>query len=78
MTYEQRVRHRELAERCAALRDRLAEGDSRAPATREEATELTDLLVAVLEEWSPERLDRLMETIADEAARRAGAFSPIK
>jgi hypothetical protein len=44
--------------------------------TREEARELVAILEEVSEQNSPERWDHMMETIVDEAARRAGALSP--
>ena len=76
MTYEERVKHRDLVERSRALRQRLSDGD--APVTRDEALELASLIEEVIEQLSPERWDQIMETIVDEAARRAGSLVPIK
>jgi hypothetical protein len=76
MTYERRVRHRELTERVTELRERLETGESWAPVTREEARELVAILENAIEQISPDLWDRMMETIVDEAARRAGALSP--
>jgi hypothetical protein len=76
MTYERRIRHRELTERVTGLRERLETGESWTPVTREEARELVAILEEVLEQISPERWDRMMESIVDEATRRAGALSP--
>jgi len=70
MTYEDRVRHQALLDRSAALRERLSEGDPAAPVTREEARELTALVEELAERISPERWDRLMEAIVEEATRR--------
>lgn len=76
MTYERRIRYREITERVAGLRERLEAGESWTPVTREEARELVAILEDVIEQISPERWDQVMETIVDEAARRAGALSP--
>lgn len=78
MTYEDRLKHRELVERTAALRDRLEAGAADAPLTRAEGRELAALVDEVILQLSPERWDRLMETIAEEAARRAGALAVPK
>ncbi len=78
MTYEDRVRHRELVERTSALRERLAEGGGRERVTREEARELAALLEELLAQLSPERWDHMMETVAGEAARRAGVMTAMK
>ncbi len=78
MDYEDRERYRALADRVAALRVRIEEGESRAPLTREEARELLALLELAVDRLSPERWDRLMDTVADEAARRAGVFAPTR
>ncbi|MXW68322.1 MAG: hypothetical protein F4Z72_15160 [Gemmatimonadales bacterium] len=71
--YEERLRHRDLLERATDLRRRLELEDGDSPMRREEGAELAALLEATLAEISPERWDRVMETIAGEAARRAGA-----
>ena len=78
MNYEERLRYRELVERAETLRERLAEGEGGAPVTREEGRELAGLLAEALSKLSPERFDRMMETIAQEAARRAGAGAPTR
>lgn len=78
MDYEDRERYRALTDRVAALRVRIEEGESRAPLTREEARELLALLELAVDRLSPERWDRLMDTVAHEAARRAGVFSPSR
>ena len=46
MTYEERVKHRDLVERLTRLRLRIEEGEGSSPLTREEAREL----VAIVEE----------------------------
>ncbi|MDH3734314.1 MAG: hypothetical protein OEU54_12310 [Gemmatimonadota bacterium] len=78
MTYEDRVKHRELLERSASLAERLGEGEGWAPVTRDEARELSTLIDEVLAQLSPERWDRLMEAIVDEATRRAGSLAPSR
>jgi hypothetical protein len=78
MTYEDRERHRALVDRLAALRESLEAGDSDAPFTREDALGLVMVLEEIADRLSPERMDRLMETIADEASRRAGAMAPSR
>lgn len=78
MTYEDRERHRVLVDRLAALRDRLEAGEPAAPVTREEALALVELLDEIADRLSPQRMDRLMETVADEASRRAGAMAPSR
>lgn len=78
MNYEERLRYRELIERTGELQERLAEGEASASVTREEGRELAALLEEALLKLSPERFDRMMETIAQEAARRAGAVAPMK
>lgn len=59
----------------AGLRERLEEGEADRPLTAEEALELVELVEASIERMSPERWDRALEVVAQEAARRAGAFS---
>ncbi len=78
MDYEDRERYRALGDRIDALRERLEEGGAAAPLTREEARELLALLEIAVDRLSPERWDRLMDTVAHEAARRAGVFSPSR
>lgn len=75
MTYEERVKHRELVDRVGALRERLDVGEPWAQVTREEAAELTAIVEELLVRVSPERWDHLMETVAHEASRRAGAVA---
>ena len=76
MTYEERVQHRDLVDRATSLHESLAEGEDWAPITRAEARELLSILEDTLTQISPERWDRVMQTIVEEAARRAGAMSP--
>jgi len=73
MTYEERLQHRDLVDRSAQLRDRLGEGEEWSPLTRGEARELVQIVEETLGQLSPERWDRMMETIVEEATRRAGA-----
>jgi len=77
VNYEERVRHRELVERAGELRQRLDRGEEADPVTRGEARELVALLEEILSGLAPERWDRMMESMADEAARRAASFAPI-
>lgn len=78
MTYEERVRHRDLVERASRLGETLGEGEDWAPITRAEARELVAVVEEILVQLSPERWDRMMEAVADEAARRAGAMGGVK
>lgn len=78
MTYEVRLKHRELVERAAALRERLDGGDDDAQLTRSEGRELAALVEELIVQLRPERWDDLMETVAAEAARRAGAVTVMK
>ncbi|WP_419948724.1 hypothetical protein [Candidatus Palauibacter sp.] len=73
MSYEERLRHRDLLGRATDLRRRLERRDADSPMRREEGLELVAILEATLAEISPERWDRVMEAVASEAARRAGA-----
>ena len=75
MTYEDRQRYRLLVEGVTELRSRLESGTADGPVTREEALALLDMLEGMLDRLSPERFDRLMETVVEEAARRAGALA---
>ncbi|MFV1985792.1 MAG: hypothetical protein ACC682_00810 [Gemmatimonadota bacterium] len=76
MTYEDRMRHRDLVERSAALVEQLGEGDEWASVTRGEARELAALIQELIGELSPERWDHVMEAVVNEAARRAGSLQP--
>lgn len=80
MTYEDRIRHQQLVERSTALQERLGEGEGRAPVTRDEARELAALVGQLVEQLSPERWDRVMETVVDEATRRAAGamMTPLR
>lgn len=73
MTYEDRQRYRDLQERVTDLRERLEEGVAERPVTAAEALELLELVEASIERVSPDRWDRALEVVAQEAARRAGA-----
>lgn len=75
MNYEERLRHRDLGDRAARLRERLGEGDDTEPLTRGEGRELAVIVEETLALISPERWDRVMEMIVDEATRRTSAPS---
>ena len=75
MTYEERVQYHETRERIEALRSELEAGDPTGALTRREALALLSLLEVLAERLSPERWDRSLEAIADEAARRADILS---
>lgn len=75
MSYEERQLYREIRERLDALRAKLDEGAPDEPLTRGEARELLALLAAAVEQSSPERWDRALDAIAEEAARRAGSVA---
>ena len=75
MNYEERLRHRDLNDRAARLRERLGEGDDTEPLTRGEGRELAMIVEETLALISPERWDRVMEMIVDEATRRTSAPS---
>lgn len=77
MTYEERQKHRELLDRSASLREAL-EGADDGQVTRAQARELLGIVEETLEQLSPERWDRVMETILDEASRRMGSIALIK
>ena len=70
MTYQDRLKHRDLTDRAAALRERLSEGDAWEAVTREEGREIVALLDEVVAQLSPERRDRMMEAVVDEAAHQ--------
>ncbi len=76
MTYKDRQQFKELKQRVEELRESLEGGVSSDPVSREEAAALLAILDGVLDRVSPQQWDRTMETIAHEAARRAGAFAP--
>ncbi|MGW8284045.1 MAG: hypothetical protein ACWGON_12160 [Gemmatimonadota bacterium] len=71
MTWEERQRYQEGRSRLEELRARLADEPADGPLSRGEALEILDLLESFAERMSPERWDRALEVIADEAARRA-------
>lgn len=75
MTYEERQRFRERRLELEALRARLEEGDPAAPISRREALEILSLLDWVAGRVSPERWDRALEALAEEAARRADVLT---
>jgi len=78
MTYEERLKHRDLVDRSARLGERLSEGDEQSPVTRAEARELLEILEETLAQLSPERWDRVMQAIVEEAARRAGSVALVE
>ncbi len=78
MTYEERMQHRDLVDRSAELRARFAEGDDQTPITRADARELVKILEEILVQLSPERWERAMETMVEEAGRRSGSGALIK
>lgn len=78
MTYEERQRYRELKERVEELSRRLAQGEAEEALSRGEARDLVEILEATVEGLSPERWDRAMDTIAEEAARRVGALTLLR
>ncbi len=71
MTWEERQRYQDGRSRLEELRARLAEAPAEQALSRGEALEILDLLAGFAESMSPERWDRALEVIADEAARRA-------
>jgi hypothetical protein len=71
MTYEERVLYHEGREKLAALRAELESGDPSGSISRAQALEIIGLLEFFAERVSPERWDRALEAIAEEAARRA-------
>lgn len=75
MTYEERNQYREQRLELEALRERLESGDLDAPVTRREVLEILSLLDRLAERMSPERWDRALEVLAEEAARRADALT---
>lgn len=75
MTYEERVRYHEGREKLAALRAELESGEPSGLITRAEALEILGLLEFFADRVSPERWDRALEAIAEEAARRADVLA---
>lgn len=75
MTYQERQRYKQLVDEADALRERLEEGDPEEPVTRGEVLELLSLVDAAIQRMSPERWDRALDAVAQEAARRAGSRS---
>jgi hypothetical protein len=71
VTWEERKLYQEGRSRLQDLRERLGEGSSEDSLTRGEALEILDLLEMFADRMSPERWDRALEAIANEAARRA-------
>lgn len=76
MTYEERQQYQRLIEQVEALRERLGEGDPDEPLTRGEAREILEVVAGAVERMSPERWDRALDAVAQEAARRAGSGPP--
>ena len=75
MTYQERQRYKQLRDDVDALREKLEEGDPDRPLTRGEALEILSLVDAAVERMSPERWDRALDAVAQEAARRARSHS---
>lgn len=75
MTYQERQRYRQLRDEVDTLREKLEAGDPDEPLTRGEALEILSLVDAAVERMSPERWDRALDAVAQEAARRAGSGS---
>lgn len=71
MTFEDRQRFKELQETIVGLRSRLEGSDETDPLDRSDTLVLLEIVEYVLGRMSPERWDHMMETVADEAARRA-------
>lgn len=71
MTWEERKLYQDGRARLQELRERLGERDSDHALTTSEALEILDLLEMFADRMSPERWDRALEAIANEAARRA-------
>jgi hypothetical protein len=76
MTYQERQRYRKLRDELDELRETLAEGDPEEALTRGEALEILGLVDAAIERMSPERWDRALDAVAEEAARRARSRGP--
>ena len=75
MTWEERQRYQDGRALLDELRERLSEGPTEAPLTREEALLILELVELFAERMSPERWDRALEAIASEAARRADVLA---
>lgn len=73
MTFEERQRFKELQQTVTDMRARLA--DEEAALEPSDVLALLDILEYLFGRMSPERWDHMMETIADEAARRAEALT---
>ena len=71
MTWEERKLYQDGRTRLLDLRERLGEGSPDDALTRGEALEIVELLEMFADRMSPERWDRALEAIANEAARRA-------
>lgn len=72
MTYQERQRYQELRQRVDELQERLQAGDPDEPLRRGEAAEILALVDEAIQRMSPERWDRALDAVAEEAARRAG------
>ncbi len=75
MTWEERERYQAGRSRLEDLRVRLADGSPEDALSRGDALEILDLLEMFAERMSPERWDRTLEVIADEAARRVDVMA---
>ena len=75
MTWEERERYKAGRSRLDELRVRLADGSPEETLRRGDALEILDLLEMFAERMSPERWDRTLEVIADEAARRVDVMA---
>lgn len=71
VTWEERKLYQDGRTRLLDLRERLDEGSPDDALTRGEALEIVELLEMFADRMSPERWDRALEAIANEAARRA-------
>ena len=71
MTWEERKLYQDGRARIQELKDRLDDGAANDALTRGGALEILELLELFADRMSPERWDRALEAIANEAARRA-------
>jgi hypothetical protein len=71
VTWEERKLYQDGRARLQELRERFSEKESGESLTTGEALEILDLLEMFADRMSPERWDRALEAIANEAARRA-------
>lgn len=71
VTWEERKLYQDGRARIQELKDRLDDGAANDALTRGEALEILELLELFADRMSPERWDRALEAIANEAARRA-------